>query len=76
MSEYVIYNTLTLFLPLSIMFCISFCGYLDMRDRYLELKGKYEKDFRKTKEYKKYQARMKRREKWLEPFKYKDFEEE
>ncbi len=76
MSEYVIYNALTLFLPLSIMFSISFNGYLDMRDRYIELKGKYEEEFRETKEYRKYKARMKRREKWLEPFKYKNFEEE
>lgn len=76
MSEYIIYNTLTIFLPLSIMFCVSFNGYLDMRDRYIELKGKYEEEFRETKVYKKYQSRMKRREKCFEPFKFKDFDEE
>lgn len=74
MSEYIIFNTLTLFLPLSIMFCISFTGYLDMRDRYIGTRGKYEKEFRKTKEYKRYRARQRRREKWLEPFRYKSFE--
>ncbi len=64
----------TLIFPLATMLAITMAGYLDMRNRYIVCRLKYDKEFRESEKGKALMMKLKKREKRLDWFRYKDVE--